>query len=48
MDSEYDDEYGEDYDSEAEMQIEDLTGLSQNLLRLIVVPMNLDEMQDDD
>lgn len=49
LDSDYDDEYGSDYDSdEAEMRIEDLTGLSQNLLRLIVVPMNLEGGDRDD
>ena len=49
LDSDYDDEYGSDYDSdEAEMRIEDLTGLPQNLLRLIVVPMNLEGGDRDD
>lgn len=43
LDSDYDDEYGSDDDSEAEIRIEELTGLSQNLLRLIVVPINLEE-----
>jgi hypothetical protein len=45
LDSEYG-EYDDEYDAEeAEMQIEDLTGLSQNLLRLIVQPMNLEERE---
>jgi hypothetical protein len=43
LDSEYGDEYGSENDSEAEMRIEDLTGLSQNLLRLLVVGINLDD-----
>lgn len=47
LDSEYG-EYDDEYDAEeAEMQIEDLTGLSQNLLRLIVQPMNLEEREND-
>ncbi len=46
LDSDYDDEYDEEYDAEdAEMEIEDLTGLSQNLLRLIVQPMNFEERE---
>jgi hypothetical protein len=43
LDSDYGDEYGSEDDSETEMRIEDLTGLSQNLLRLIVTPINLDD-----
>jgi len=43
LDSEYGDEYGSENDSEAEMRIEDLTGLSQNLLRMIIVGINMDD-----
>jgi hypothetical protein len=43
LDSDYGDEYGSENDSEAEMRIEDLTGLSQNLLRMIVVGINMDD-----
>ena len=43
LDSDYGDEYGSENDSEAEMRIEDLTGLSQNLLRMIVVGINVED-----
>ncbi len=43
LESDYGDEYGSENDSEAEMRIEDLTGLSQNLLRMIVVGINMDD-----
>jgi len=43
LDSDYGDEYGSENDSEAEMRIEDLTGMSQNLLRMIVVGINMED-----
>ena len=43
LDSDYGDEYGSENDSEAEMRIEDLTGMSQNLLRMIVVGINVED-----